>query len=99
VDAPRLLAARSQYGYTDRLDRALHHESEAVPAEVQTELTARAQRTAAERTRQEWEVRRASIQRELDWLHSQRFQRDVRSTVRALERQLDRMDKHLRDGA
>jgi hypothetical protein len=40
-DPPRLLAARSQYGYTDRLSRSLPDElpCDAVPAEYQRHLT------------------------------------------------------------
>lgn len=96
MDPPRYLAARSQYGYTDRADLALFGEPEAVPAQTQRELTAQAHRRAKLDQRQEWEQRRAAIQRELDWLYSQRFERDVRSSVRALERTLSTLDKKLR---
>lgn len=82
-------------GYTGRVDLALHDEPEAVSREVQDELTARAQRRAHEVEREGWAARRADIQRSIDWLQSQRFRRDVRSNVRAMQRQLDQLDKRL----
>lgn len=101
-DAVRLLARNSAaehatlgIGYTSDPSRALRAEPEAVTADVQRALTARAGRTARERQLEEWNARRAELQRTLDWLHSQRFVRDVRSTIRALERQLARLDRRI----
>lgn len=94
-DSPRLLHRRSQHGYTDRLDLALPHEPEAISAADQAFLTARAQRAQHQVQLQEWEARRAAIAREIDWLYSQRFARDVSKTLRTLRRQLDRVDKQI----
>ena len=95
-DAPRLLHRRSEHGYTADPSRALLGAGEAVPVEAQHELTARVHRAARQAQLDEWERRKAAIQREIDWLYSQRFQRDVRSQLRALQRQVDRLDRHLR---
>ena len=100
LDTPRLLARNSTrehpclgVGYTDELDRALRDEPEAVPVEYQALLTARSRRDARLAQLAEWELRRKSIQREIDWLHSQRFQADVNKSLRVLRRQLSRLDK------
>jgi len=100
LDAPRLLARNSTrehpllgVGYTDELDHAMRDEPEAVPLDYQQLLTARAHRTARQAQLDEWATRRASIQREIDWLYSQRFQVDVSKALRVLRRQLDRLDK------
>jgi hypothetical protein len=99
-DPPRLLARNSTHehpmlgtGYTDEPDRAMRDEPEAVSVSDQLVLAARAHRTARERQLEEWQTRRASIQREIDWLHSQRFQADVSKSLRVLRRQLSRLDK------
>jgi hypothetical protein len=96
MDAPRLLHRRSEYAYTSDPTRALTDAGEAIPATTQAELTARAHRTHRQTQLDEWDDRRQAIQREIDWLHSQRFQRDVRSALRALQRQVDRLDASLR---
>lgn len=80
-------------GYTDEPDRAMRDEPEAVSVSDQLVLAARAHRSARERQLEEWTTRRASIQREIDWLHSQRFQSDVSKSLRVLRRQLSRLDK------
>lgn len=80
-------------GYTDESSRAMRDEPEAVPVECQELLTERAQRIARQRQLAEWKRRRASIQREIDWLYSQRFQCDVSKSLRVLRRQLERLDK------
>lgn len=96
-DPPRLLHRRSHHGYTDRLDLALTGEPEAVPRREQERITAVVRRSEREAQTQEWERRRVGLQREIDWLYSQRFQRTVRSEVRVLQRQLDRIDRRLRE--
>jgi len=105
LDTPRLLARNSTrehpllgVGYTDELDHAMRDEPEAVPLDYQQLLTARAHRTARQQQLAEWEQRRASIQREIDWLYSQRFQADVNKSLRVLRRQLDRLDKMIAGG-
>jgi hypothetical protein len=71
----------------------MRDEPEAVSVSDQAMLAARAHRTARERQLDEWTTRRASIQREIDWLHSQRFQQDVSRSLRVLRRQLARLDR------
>jgi hypothetical protein len=93
-DALHLLHRTS--GYTDRLDLALHAEPEAVPVEVQEAFTARAQRDAREAQLTEWRERREAVARELEWLYSQRLRRDVRTQLRTVQRQLDRLDAKLK---
>ena len=80
-------------GYTDEPSRALRDEPEAVPLDYQQLLSSRAQRSARLTQLAEWELRRKSIQREIDWLHSQRFESDVSKATRVLRRQLARLDK------
>ena len=94
-DQPRLLHRHSPHGYTDQLSHSLFAEPEAVSADVQRRQTDDARRAAHQRDVDEWQDRRAAMQREVDWLYSMRFQRDVRSQVRALERQLDRLDQRI----
>lgn len=96
MDAARLLHRHSQFAYTSDPTRALTDAGEAIPADTQAEQTARAHRTQRQTQLDEWQRRRAVIQREIDWLESQRFKRDVRSELRALQRQVDRLDKRLR---
>jgi hypothetical protein len=95
IDAPRLLHRRSEHGYTSDPTRALGDAGEAVPVEAQAELTARVHRSERQAQLDEWARRKAAIQREIDWLTSQRFRRDVRSDLRALQRQVDRLDARL----
>lgn len=66
-----------------------------MPVEAQAELTARVHRSERQAQLDEWARRKAAIQREIDWLTSQRFRRDVRSDLRALQRQVDRLDARL----
>lgn len=91
-DDPRFLARRSELGYTSRASLAVVGEPEAVSADEQRELTAQRRRAAHEAQVAEWQEHRASLQRSIDWLHSQRFRRDVRSSLRALERQVEQLD-------
>jgi hypothetical protein len=101
-DEIRLLARNSTFehatlgvGYTDRIGRALHDEPEAISVEAQDDLALRAQRAAREAQLDEWRERRAAVARELEWLYSQRLRRDVRSQLRTVQRQLDRLDLKL----
>jgi hypothetical protein len=95
ADQPRLLHRHSQYGYTDRPERALYREPEAVSVEAQEQLTLSARRAEHAQQVEQWRERRAAIAREVAWLYSQRFRRDVGSSVRALERQLERLDQRI----
>jgi hypothetical protein len=83
---------RSQYGYTDKPELALFSEPEAVSREDQMWLTERARRTAHQAQVQEWAERRSNIAREIDWLYSQRFRRDVMAQLHQLQKQLERID-------
>lgn len=67
-------------------------EPEAISERAYRELELKAAQERAAEQRLEWELHRATITRELGWLYSQRFRKDVRSQVRALERQLTRID-------
>lgn len=91
-DAVRLLHRDSTHGYTDNPARAVPGEAEAVPADVQREITARSHRSARAERVAEWAERRAAVEREVAWLYSQRNHRSVRSELRALARQLARLD-------
>ena len=94
-DSTRLLHRRSEHGYTDHPGRALPQEPEAVSREVQRSITAQAQDQAHQLRVAQWVEHRMEIQRRIDWVYSQRLRRDVRSQLRALERQLDRLDKRI----
>lgn len=99
-DTPRLLARNSTrahpilgIGYTDEPAKALAGEPEAVSRDDQLLITARAHRSARETQRDEWLKRRVAIQREIDWLHSQRFARNVSRPLRTLRHQIAYLDK------
>lgn len=99
-DAPRLLHRDSTYphptlgtGYTDRPDQAVFDEPEAISVQEQELLTARVRRQERQAQLAEWEQRRAAIEREIDWLHSQRFRHDVTRALRGLRRQLAWIDR------
>ena len=87
-DDPRLLHSRSELGYTSQPIEALSDEPEAVPAEYQQQLSRAA--AASARDRQLDAVRRLveQIEPALDSLARIRLDRDLRSTTRAIERQL-----------
>jgi hypothetical protein len=52
-----------------------------VPAEDEERITYRAQRTDHDVRLVQWRERRAAIQREIDWLYSQRFEREHRQAA------------------
>jgi len=90
VEPPRLLAARSQYGYTQRPSEALQGEPEAVSVDEQARLTREAQQAARERERTLIAECSAAIGRELDRLASLP-DLGVSSSVRVIRRQLAQM--------
>ena len=92
-DAPRLLHRDSAHGYTSNPSHALRGEPEAVPEGDQDRLTLAAAANERRARVEEWQRRRETIQREINWLYSQRLRRNVRSQLRALQRQLDRLDR------
>jgi hypothetical protein len=91
----RLLALRSELGYTDRPDRALPEEPEAVSAAEQRELTAQAARAASERYRVEWERRRIEIVVALDELQTLPFARELAPDLRLLQHQLGKLERRV----
>ncbi len=93
---PRLLHVRSEHGYTDRPDRALRDEPEAVSEREQRLLTDRARLVDAERGRDRWRASYAVLVSELAELGGVRFDVDVSSDLRAIERLADRINRKLR---
>lgn len=92
ADAIRLLAARSEIGYTDRLDRALEDEPEAVSAAEQRYQTRQAARLKTERERETWRTARSSILLAVDGV---RVEADVEHELRAIRRACERIDRKL----
>lgn len=95
VEPPRLLAAKSEYGYVDRVDLALVDEPEAVAVADQREITARAQRQASTRALALWRDSSARWLGDLDALVATRFDVDVSDELRALTRAIERVDRKL----
>lgn len=94
-DPRRYLARNPAKGYTLDPRRSVLEEPEALTAAELAELAARAERSQADRQRAEWAQRRLEIEKRLAWLISQRLRRDVGSQIRAVQRQLDRIDRRL----
>jgi hypothetical protein len=93
-DPARLLAVRSELGYTDRPDRAMPDEPEAVPASYQRSLTRDAETQRRTRERAAWVDARDSIRDTLASLSGPSFERS-RSELRAILRLVERVDKQL----
>lgn len=93
VEAVRLLAARSEHGYTDRLDRALPEEPEAVSADCQRQLTARAARSAEARARADWQEHVDRLRAELEGVRRLPYGRELAPELRLLQRGLDQLDR------
>jgi hypothetical protein len=91
---PRLLHRRSEHGYTDRPAQALTAEPEAVSAAEQRRLTTEARRRATEREREAWHRFRTIVVPELVALGGV-LDRGLASDLRALARQLERIDRKL----
>jgi hypothetical protein len=92
---PRLLARRSELGYTPRTAQALNGEPEAVSAGEQGELTRQAAHRADERERALWRNRRDVIAGQLEHAHRE-LDRSIASDLRVIERQLERITRKLR---
>jgi hypothetical protein len=92
VEAPRLLAAKSEYGYTDRIDRAMRDEPEAVSAEEQRLLTRRATLVAVYEARLHWDASRIRIRAELASVADQGYAHDLGPELRLMERQLQKLE-------
>jgi hypothetical protein len=95
-DRPRLLHARSEFGYTDRLRSALPEEPEAVPADYQRRLSRAASTRRRLRDREAWLACRDRIKVELQLLRGHRFDnREVATSLRVMQRQIERVDRLL----
>jgi hypothetical protein len=92
----RLLHRHPHRGYTDDPAKAAFAEPEAVSATDQEWIAYRAHRAEREAKLLRWHEHRGRIEREIDWLYSQRFARDVSKSLRTLRRQLDYIDKRIR---
>jgi hypothetical protein len=94
VEPARLLAVRSELGYTDVPALAMRDEPEAVSAEAQHELTEQAHRRADARRRREWErlgPRLWSVLLDLEAA----LGRDYAGELRALARDAERLDRRV----
>lgn len=94
-DEPRFLHRKSEHGYTDRLGDALELEPEAVPADYQVTLTARARRRERVYDLAAWRVARTRIAAELEALDGLAKAHNLSSDLRAISRVLERVDKRL----
>lgn len=93
-DAPRLLAVRSELGYTDRPDRALTDEPEAVSSAYQRYLTREVERRRIDCERAAWLDARDTIRLKLSALTGTTFDTS-RNDLRALLRLVERIDRRL----
>jgi hypothetical protein len=66
LDTPRLLASRSEQGYTTSAFESMHDEPEAITADEQKRMTAAVHHAEAERLRQEWKRTEQAVDGELD---------------------------------
>jgi len=89
---PRLLHARSQFGYTPRTTEALNGEPEAVSAEEQRRLTRQAQQSQQQ---QEAERARVAVEQITDGLQALSGIGSLDSQVRAMRRQLAQVQRRL----
>jgi hypothetical protein len=95
-DRPRLLASRSEQGYTSSAIEALPAEPEAVSEEEQASITRAVRQGEQERLRREWRRTRATINGELDRLSAAvSLDPGARSGVRAVRRSTDALGRRL----
>jgi hypothetical protein len=95
-DPPRLLAARSERAYTERVAEALPAEPEAVSADEQRELSARAHRRWQREQKRAWGSCHASIRRALsEFQSSGPVDRGVLVAALAVERAARRVDRRV----
>jgi hypothetical protein len=93
-DRPRLLAQRSEFAYTDRVDQALRDEPEAVSAAEQRHLTELAHRRDRRRRLDAWKPARSLISAGIVSF-TPAADRYSRSDLRVIERTLRRIDQRL----
>ena len=98
MDEPRLLARRSELGYTDAPTRALPGEPEAISEEEQARQTLAARRAQERQQREAWQQARARIVDGVSIVRTTKpaMPRQVVSTVRVIERAVARVDAELR---
>jgi hypothetical protein len=94
-DAIRLLHRYPHRGYTDDPAKAALAEPEAVSATDAEWIAHYAHRAERDAQLLRFRERRAVIERQIDWLYSQRFARDVSKQLRFLRRQLDAIEKRI----
>jgi hypothetical protein len=102
ADQPRYLHRNSAYGeppgYTTHPSRAMRGEPEPLTPEQLTDLRDTQERAHREAQLTAWRESRANLSRSIAYLYSQRKRRDVHTRLRALERELDRIDQLLQHG-
>lgn len=95
-DRPRLLASRSEQGYTSSRIEALPGEPEAVSEEEQASITRAVRRGEQERLRREWRQTSTTINGELDrLLAAVTLDPGQRNGVRAIRRSTDALGRRL----
>jgi hypothetical protein len=95
-DQPRLLHRHSEYGYTDRLSRAMTVEPKAVHRQTQAGLTEQAARRDAAHRRQRFQELLRRLLGDLKALRSEFPQ--VSKEARSIRRELDRASRALDGG-
>jgi hypothetical protein len=97
-ESVRLLAAKSEHGYTDDPTKALVDEPEAVSPSYQRYLTREAERRRRVVLLEVWIGCRRRIDEELSVLAATKFDVDVTGDIRAMRGTLERADRRLRAG-
>src|SRR5205823_2202444 len=96
LDPARLLAARSEFGYVDRLDQALHDEPEAISEHEQRVISQRARLDWLERRRRAWSEATAVIFPALDTFTATiNGDAALQHAVRAVRRSADAVGRRL----
>jgi hypothetical protein len=95
-DPPRLPAARSERGYTERVAEALPREPEAVSAAEQRELTAQAHRRWRLQLAREWgQARREILSGVERFKHNGHPDPRLLQDLRGIERGVERVDRRV----
>ena len=95
-DPPRLLAQRSELGYTDRVDRALRDEPEAISVDEQVQQVEVARRHARQRRVDAFQTMRSTVVGALDeFVCAVGPQGGVDSGVRSLRRGVEQLGQKL----
>jgi hypothetical protein len=91
-----LLAQRSEFGYVDRLDRAMHDEPEAISEHEQRDMSQRARLDWVERRRRAWSDATAVIFPALDtFTATLNGDRPLQHAVRGVRRAADAVGRRL----